>query len=246
MIFKLLDQYEGICRRAFFGCTTKLNKNIKTNIIEILILIMCIHGKINFSQLGRYGRRCEQCYRQTAARDFDWLGYNMSLAANRFQYGMKRMAIAIDPSYVSKAGKKTDHVGRFWSGCASAVKHGLELLGIAVVDADVKDAMMLRAELTHNASELKARKMNLTDWYLHVLDKYKPELLKITSLMVADAAFSTLPFYRGSRSSALTWSAGSAPTPYCSTSMTVPAQASVAGQKQSTAKSISPIPTKVV
>lgn len=48
MIFKLLDQYEGICRRAFFGCTTKLNKNIKTNIIEILILIMCIHGKINF------------------------------------------------------------------------------------------------------------------------------------------------------------------------------------------------------
>ena len=55
MIFKLLDQYEGICRRAFFGCTTKLNKNIKTNIIEILILIMCIHGKINFSQLGRYG-----------------------------------------------------------------------------------------------------------------------------------------------------------------------------------------------
>ena len=237
MIFKLLDQYEGICRRAFFGCTTKLNKNIKTNIIEILILIMCIHGKINFSQLGRYGRRCEQGYRQTAARDFDWLGYNMSLAANRFQYGMKRMAIAIDPSYVSKAGKKTDHVGRFWSGCASAVKHGLELLGIAVVDADVKDAMMLRAELTHNASELKARKMNLTDWYLHVLDKYKPELLKITSLMVADAA---------SRSSALTWSAGSAPTPYCSTSMTVPAQASVAGQKQSTAKSISPIPTKVV
>lgn len=197
MIFTLLDQYEGICRRAFFGCTTKLNKNIKTNIIEILILIMCIHGKINFSQLGRYGRRCEQCYRQTAARDFDWLGYNMSLAANRFQYGMKRMAIAIDPSYVSKAGKKTDHVGRFWSGCASAVKHGLELLGIAVVDADVKDAMMLRAELTHNASELKARKMNLTDWYLHVLDKYKPELLKITSLMVADAAFSTLPFVSG-------------------------------------------------
>lgn len=197
MIFKLLDQYEGICRRAFFGCTTKLNKNIKTNIIEILILIMCIHGKINFSQLGRYGRRCEQCYRQTAARDFDWLDYNMSLAANRFQYGMKRMAIAIDPSYVSKADKKTDHVGRFWSGCASAVKHGLELLGIAVVDADVKDAMMLRAELTHNASELKARKMNLTDWYLHVLDKYKPELLKITSLMVADAAFSTLPFVSG-------------------------------------------------
>ena len=38
--------------------------------------------------------------------DFDWLCFNMNLAADRFQYGMKRLAIAIDPSYVSKAGKK--------------------------------------------------------------------------------------------------------------------------------------------
>lgn len=47
---------------------------------------------------------------------------------------MKRLAIAIDPSCVSKAGKKTAHIGRFWSGCASAVKHGLEIRGIALVD----------------------------------------------------------------------------------------------------------------
>ena len=141
LIFELLDQYEGICRRAFFGYGAKLNKTFKTNIIEILILIMCIPRKINFLQLGRYGRRGEQRYRQTFRKDFDWLCFNMNLAAERFQYGMKRLAIAIDPSYVSKAGKKTDHIGRFWSGCASAVKHGLEILGIAVVDADIKDAM---------------------------------------------------------------------------------------------------------
>ena len=42
LIFELLDQYEGICRRSFFGCTTKLNKTFKTNIVEILILIMPI------------------------------------------------------------------------------------------------------------------------------------------------------------------------------------------------------------
>ena len=35
LIFELLDQYEGICRRAFFGCATKLNKTFKANIIEI-------------------------------------------------------------------------------------------------------------------------------------------------------------------------------------------------------------------
>ena len=157
LIFELLDQYEGICRRAFFGCGAKLNKTFKTNIIEILILIICIPRKINFLQLGRYGRRGEQRYRQTFRKDFGWLSFNMNLAADRFQYGMKRLAIAIDPSYVSKAGKKTDHIGRFWSGCASAVKHGLEILGIAVVDADIKDAMMLRAVQTLNATELKAK-----------------------------------------------------------------------------------------
>ena len=197
LIFELLDQYEGICRRAFFGCGAKLNKTFKTNIIEILILIMCIPRKINFLQLGRYGRRKEQRYRQTFRKDFDWLCFNMNLAADRFQYGMKRLAIAIDPSYVSKAGKKTDHVGRFWSGCASAVKHGLEILGIAVVDADINDAMMLRAVQTLNATELKAKDMTLSQWYLSVLEKYRTDLLKITSLLVADAAFSVLPFVEG-------------------------------------------------
>lgn len=85
----------------------------------------------------------------------------MNLASDRFQYGMKRLAIAIDPSYVSKSGKKTDHIGRFWSGCASAVKHGLEILGIAVIDADIKDAMVLRALQTLNATELEAKDMTL-------------------------------------------------------------------------------------
>lgn len=163
-IFELLAQYEGICRRAFFGCSAKLNKTFKANIIEILILIMCIPRKINFLQLGRYGRRGEQRYRQTFSKDFDWMCFNMNLAADRFQYGMKRLAIAIDPSYVSKAGKKTAHIGRFWSGCASAVKHGLEILGIAVVDADIEDAMMLRAVQTQNATELKAKSMTLGQW----------------------------------------------------------------------------------
>lgn len=197
LIFELLDQYEGICRRAFLGCGAKLNKTFKTNIIEILILIMCIPRKINFLQLGRYGRRKEQRYRQTFRKDFDWLCFNMNLAADRFQYGMKRLAIAIDPSYVSKAGKKTAHIGRFWSGCASAVRHGLEILGIALVDADIKDAMMLRAVQTQNASELKTRNMTLSQWYLSVLRKYRVDLLKMTTLLVADAAFSNLPFLSG-------------------------------------------------
>lgn len=158
-----------------------------------------VKRKINFLQFGRYGKRGEQRYRQTFRKEFDWLCFNMNLAADRFQYGMKRQAIAIDPSFVSKAGKKTDHISRFWSGCASAVKHGLEILGIALIDADIKDAMMLRAVQTQNASELDAKNMTLSEWYLSVLKRFCSELLKITPLLVADTAFSNLPFVEGLR-----------------------------------------------
>ena len=44
----------------------------------------------------------------------------------------------IDPSYISKAGKKTPHIGRFWSGCAQSVKHGLEIMGIGLIEGTEK------------------------------------------------------------------------------------------------------------
>ncbi len=67
--------------------------------------------------------------------------------AKRFFGKQGRWAIAIDPSYISKAGKKTPHIGRFWSGCAQSVKHGLEIMGIGLIDIDAKDCMMLKAQV---------------------------------------------------------------------------------------------------
>ena len=43
------------------------------------------------------------------------------------------------------AGKKTPHIGRFWSGCAGAVKHGLEIMRLGLKDIDSHNCMMLRA-----------------------------------------------------------------------------------------------------
>ncbi len=50
---------------------------------------------------------------------------------------------------------------------------------------------------TLNATELEGKNMTLNQWYLSVLKKYRTDLLKITSLLVADAAFSVLPFVEG-------------------------------------------------
>ena len=104
------------------------------------------------------------------------------------------LAIAIDPSYISKSGKKTPHIGTFWSGCASSMKHGLEIMGLALVDVHANSCMMLRAHQTPSTGELKMRNMTLVQHYIAVIKRYKKDLLKVTDIVVADAFFSIRPF----------------------------------------------------
>ena len=61
-ISEALDQYTGICKEAIVDSAAKLSKSFEKIVIEILLLYMVVPGKINFTQLGRYGRHGEQCY----------------------------------------------------------------------------------------------------------------------------------------------------------------------------------------
>lgn len=195
LIIELLDQYKSFCNAALsFAADAKLNKSIKKNIIEILILFMVIPRRINFLQLERFGTRSEQCYRQTFERDVDWMEFNLWLSAYAFEKGSSRMGIAIDPSYISKSGKKTPHIGSFWSGCAGAAKHGLEILGIGAIDVDLHDCMMLRAVQTKLEKGQEEDDMTLYQWYAKVIKDYKPQLQRVSRYLVADAAFSKKTF----------------------------------------------------
>ena len=155
---------------------------------------MTIPRKINFLQLGRYGTRSEQCYRQTFERSVDWMEFNLWMSAFNFRYGSRRMGIAIDPSYISKSGSHTPHVGTFWSGCAGAVKHGLEILGIGIIDVDLHECMMLRAVQTTLEKGAEKDEMTLYQWYAKVLGDYKAQLQRVSRYIVADAAFSKKTF----------------------------------------------------
>lgn len=87
--------------------------------IETLILFMSIRGRINFLQLARYGKHKEQRYRQQFEKPLDFLAFNKELTLSQ---GSSRYAIAFDPSYVTKSGKKTPGVGWYWSGVANNLK----------------------------------------------------------------------------------------------------------------------------
>ena len=66
----------------------KLSKSFEKGIIEVLLLYMVISGKINFTQMGKYGRHGEQCYRQhfgrLCSKSLNWLHFNVSLALRYF------------------------------------------------------------------------------------------------------------------------------------------------------------------
>ena len=98
-----------IFKDAVEDSAAKLTKSFEKILIEVIILFMVIPRKINFTQMGRYGSHVEQTYRNAfglkKSKSIDWLKLNVSLA-KRFFGKQGRWAIAIDPSYISKAGKK--------------------------------------------------------------------------------------------------------------------------------------------
>ena len=195
-----LDQYTDIITYAVKNSAAKLTKSFEKILIEVIILYMIIPRKVNFTQMERYGSHDEQTYRNNFGKKksecIDWLKLNVSLAKRYF--GEKgRHAIAIDPSFISKSGKKTPHIGRFWSGCAQAVKHGLEIMGIGLIDIDANDCIMLRAHQSLTNKELGLRDKSMTDFYISVIKRYRRELLKLSTLIVADAYFSTSTFVNG-------------------------------------------------
>ena len=195
LITNLISRYMKLCKAAFSaGDGAKLNKSIQTNVMEMLFLLMVIPRKCNFTQMGRYRKRDEQCYRQTAERSVNWLEMNMWLSAFVFKEGKGRNAIVIDPSFIKKAGKHTPYVGAFWSGCAGAVKYGLEILGIGVIDVDLHECMMLKAVQTTLEKGEEKKEMSLYDWYAKVLEDDKVALQRISKVLVADSAFSKRPF----------------------------------------------------
>lgn len=130
-----LDQYLEIINSLLIKSAVKINKWRENFMLEVLLLYLIIPGRVNFLQLGRYGHFGEQRYRHQFDRKFDWLSFNATLAESMLG---NRLAIAFGPSYISKSGKCTPYLGRFWSDCAKMAKRGLEISGIGAVDIDLQ------------------------------------------------------------------------------------------------------------
>ena len=207
MIFSILDDYLPNC----LSMIPKVNQYVKTLIIStlknnsfssltktrkgfivsVLWHILSIKGRINFMQLGRYSSQCEQTFRNQFETKFDFFSFNKELIN---QVSSDERIIALDPSYIPKAGKSTHGRGRFWSGVAKATKWGLEICGFAVVDLVDNTALHLNAWQTPSADELAKKGLNLLSYYASLVAENAEKFKEFTDYMVADAYFSKKPF----------------------------------------------------
>ena len=106
--------------------------------------------------------------------------HSTGFSFNEYLFGKhltgNRRAIAVDPSYMPKSGKKTPWIGYFWSGCASEYKRRLEIMGIGVIDADNHKCMPLGSVQTPDSKTLDNMDKSLVDWYADYLVKRREQL----------------------------------------------------------------------
>jgi Transposase DDE domain len=154
---------------------------------HLVCLFMQVKGRINFVQMGRYGRYNESTYRANFAKAFDFQGFNTELIKAG---GSGHYVVAFDPSHIRKSGKHTFGRGKFWSGRDNAMKAGLELGGFAVCDMDNHTALHLEGFQTPSPAGLKAKGQTLLDHCADLWVQQADKLREFSAHGVVDAYFS--------------------------------------------------------
>lgn len=150
-------------------------------LIETFTLFLTIKGRINFLQLKRFGKYSEQRYHQQFERTFNFLDFNKELVG---QHSSGKLVIAIDPCFISKAGKKTPGLGYFRSGQAGSMKRGLEITGIAAIDVKNNTGFHLEAVQTMIKDD-----KTLAEHYSDLVIERNQILSTLSKIVVADAWF---------------------------------------------------------
>jgi len=190
MIFKANFNTKYLINK-YLDCVSKINKSRRDFFVGIILLFPGIKGKHNFLQFAGYSESGEQKYRIQFEKRFEFMDFNKNIV---LEHGSAKRAIAFDPSYISKSGKKTFGLGKYWSGVAGQAKCGLEISGIGAIDVDNNTAFHLEAVQTPDSEYLKEKMMTLPDWYADVIVQRKDSLLEISKYVAADAYFSKKPF----------------------------------------------------
>lgn len=164
---------------------------IKT-VTEILMLFLCLRGRVNFSQMGRQGQMCEKSYRLHFEKEFDWLSFNKILVED---FCSNEVILGFDPSYIPKSGKHTPDLGYYYSGVASKYKKGLEIGNISVIDIKQNTAYHLEAvQSPKSKKDVIGDSKTLVDHYAELILQRAETLETISKILAVDGYFAKQKF----------------------------------------------------
>lgn len=177
--------------KSILSGTGELKAVRRNALIHIFTLFIALPGRINFLAMARHGRFSEKTYRNHFEERFDFFNFNKQLAQ---RFCSSHRIIAGDCSFIPKAGKKTPHIDRFRSGCASKAMPGLEISSLAVVDIDSNTAFHLECEQTPgNLPDSESR----IDFYVDQVIRRARELKELADYFVYDGAAAKKKFADG-------------------------------------------------
>jgi Transposase DDE domain len=154
--------------------------------VHLVLVWLQLRGRYSFENLCRQGKYSSFTYRKWFRQGFEFATFNHLLITN---YTGKERIVAFDPSYISKSGKHTYGVGYFWSGCAQAMKKGLEIAGLAAVDVANQSAFHYLSTQT-----VVAEGQSLLAYYGTLITSQAGQLLALSKYLVVDAYFSKYSF----------------------------------------------------
>lgn len=177
----------------------QLGKCQRIFIEQLIGLMLAIPGRINYLNLGRYGKRSEKSYRNGFERDVPWIRLNAELVREAQKAGQmgKRFVLAMDGSFVGKAGKDTPGLGKFWDSKVGKARRGLEIHAAALIDLEQRQAFALEAEQTLDIShEEESRVTQYADHTIRVVSNLPIPLRTELLCVVVDGYYTKASFVK--------------------------------------------------
>ncbi|MDO1451842.1 transposase [Rhodocytophaga aerolata] len=162
----------------------KVSKPLESFLNELLIVFLSLKGRYCFRNLSRWASFCEHTISRNFAKAFDFYLFQQQFM-DCFLQGRKLIAV-VDCSFVTKAGKATFGVDKFFSSTVKKAVKGLELSLIALADTESREAFSLHVRQTKAGL---GQEQNRIDYYLEQIEAVKDYVQKKVEYFVADGFY---------------------------------------------------------
>ena len=131
-------------------CFTSPKKNFRA----LLICLISLRRKANYTIFSRYSELDEKTYRRWFGKKLDFIEFNRM--GNSEIIPLSAIVIGVmDCSLVNKSGNKTYGLGKFWDSKQGKAEKGLEISTLAVVDVNYNTAYHVSTRQTPPESKLE-------------------------------------------------------------------------------------------